>query len=147
MHRDGQLMSMARTPEQSIYTKSSIIGGLVGGLAHTALAVLIWSSWFDDLWGMVVAKPLNGAYIVLGMFLLGFIPVLFYVGEKVISPAIIVAVFLLLSGLGSWLAGPVRPPTAVPTPFALYILSRVGVVALAGVIGGFEYRRKQRATS
>ena len=140
-------MSMGRTPEQSIKTKSSIMGGLVGGLAHTGLAVLLWNSWFDDLWGMVMAKPLNGAYILLGMFLLGFIPALFYVGERVISPTIIVAVFLLLSGLGSWLAGSVRPPSAVPTPFALYILAWVGIIALAGVIGGFEYRRKQRATS
>jgi hypothetical protein len=131
---------------QSIVTRTSIIGGSVGGLAHTALAVLLWNSWFDDLWSMIVAKPLNGAYILLGMFLLGFVPALFYVGEKVISPAIIVTVFLLFSGLGSWLAGQVRPPSAVPTPFGLYILFWVGVVALAGVIGGFEYRRKQRAT-
>jgi len=137
---------MSRTSMQSIVTRTSIIGGSVGGLAHTALAVLLWNSWFDDLWSMIVAKPLNGAYILLGMFLLGFVPALFYVGEKVISPAIIVTVFLLLSGLGSWLAGQARPPSAVPTPFGLYILFWVGVVALAGVIGGFEYRRKQRAT-
>ena len=131
---------------QSIITRTSVIGGLVGGLAHTVLAVLLWNNWFDDLWGMLMIKPLNGAYIVLGMFLLGFIPVLFYVGEKIISPAIITAVFLLVSTLGSWLVGPVRPPSAVPTLFGLYILFWIGVVALAGVIGGFEYRRKQRAT-
>ena len=137
---------MARTSEQSIITRVSIIGGLIGGLAHTALAVLLWNNWFDNLWGMLMTKPLNGAYIILGMFLLGFIPVLLYVGEKVISPAIIIAVFLLLSTLGSWLAGSVRPPSAVPTLFGLYILFWVGVVALAGVIGGFEYRRKHRTT-
>lgn len=125
--------------------RTSVIGGLVGGLAHTALAVLLWNNWFDNLWGMLMTKPLNGAYIILGMFLLGFFPVLLYVGEKLISPAIIIAVFLLLSTLSSWLAGPVRPPSAVPTPFGLYILFWVGVVALAGVIGGFEYRRKHRA--
>jgi hypothetical protein len=131
---------------QSIITRTSVIGGFVGGLAHTVLAVLLWNNWFDDLWGVLMTKPLNGAYIVLGMFLLGFIPVLFYVSEKIISPAIIIAVFLLLSTLGSWLVGPVRPPSAVPTLFGLYILFWVGVVALAGVIGGFEYRRKQRTT-
>ncbi|WP_416839408.1 hypothetical protein [Haloferax sp. DFSO52] len=137
---------MARAPEQSMFTRSSILTGLVAGLAHTALAVLLWNHWFDDLFDLIAVKPLNGAYILLGMFLLGFVPALFYVGEKVKSPAAIIAVLLLLSGLGSWLAGPVRPPSAVPTPFALYILSWIGVVALAGVIGGFEYRRKQRAT-
>ena len=138
---------MVRTSKQSKITTTSIIGGLVGGMAHTVLAVLLWNNWFDNLWEMLTIKPLNGAYIVLGMFLLGFVPVFFYVGEKLISPAIIIIVFLLLSGLGSWLAGPVRPPSAVPTPFGLYILLWVGVVALAGVIGRLEYRRKQRATA
>ena len=95
---------------------------------------------------MLVTKPLNGAYILLGMFLLGFIPALFYAGEKVVSPAIIITVFLLISTLSSWLAGPVRPPSAVPTLFGLYILFWIGIAALAGVIGGFEYRRKQRTT-
>ena len=92
---------MAPTSEQSIITRVSIVGGLTGGVAHTALAVLLWNNWFDDLWGMLVTKPLNGAYILLGMFLLGFIPALFYVGEKVISPAIIITVFLLISTLSS----------------------------------------------
>ncbi|SEP00027.1 hypothetical protein SAMN04487948_11045 [Halogranum amylolyticum] len=91
-----------------------------------------------------MTKPLNGAYIILGMFLLGFVPVVFYIGEKVMSPAIIVALSLLLSGFGSWLAGPVSAPSAIPTPFALYILLWVGVVALASLSGGLEYRRKQK---
>ena len=137
---------MAPISEQSLITRASIIGGLTGGVAHTALAVLLWNNWFNDLWGMLMTKPLNGAYILLGMFFLGFIPALFYVDEKVISPTIIIAVFLLLSTLSSWLAGPVRSPSAVPTLFGLYILFWIGVAALAGVIGGFEYRHKQRPT-
>jgi len=134
---------MARTSQQSIVTRTAIVGGMVGGVVHAGVAVVLWNRWFDNLWELLLTKPLNGAYIVLGMFLLGFVPVLFYVGEKVISPAIIVAVFLLLSGLGSWLAGPVPAPSAVPTPFSLYILFWVGVVALAGVTGGLEYRRRE----
>lgn len=137
---------MARTSKHSIVTRNSIIGGLVGGLVHAALAIVLWNIWFDNLWEMFMTKPLNGAYIILGMFLLGFVPIVFYVGEKVMSPAIIVAVSLLLSGLGSWLAGPVRAPSAVPTPFALYILLWIGVVALASLSGGLEYRRKQKIT-
>ena len=138
---------MARTSKQSIVTSTSIIGGLIGGLVHAGLAIFLWNNWFDNLWEMLMTKPLNGAYIVLGMFLLGFVPVLFYVGEKVISPAIIVAVCLLLSGFGSWLAGPVRSPSAVPTLFGLYILFWVGVVALASLIGGLESHRKHRTAS
>ena len=138
---------MARTVQQSIVTRTSIIGGSVGGLVHAGVAVVLWNRWFDNLWDLLMAKPLNGAYIVLGMFLLGFVPVLFYLGEKVVSPALIVTVFLLLSVVGSWLAGPVRAPSAVPTPFGLYILFWAGVVVLASITGSLEYRRKQRSTS
>jgi hypothetical protein len=131
---------------QSLVSPASIIGGVVGGIVHAGVAVVLWNYWFDNLGEMLTVKPLNGAYIVLGMFLLGFVPVLFYVGDRVISPVIVVAVLLLLSAAGSWLANPVFAPTAVPTPFALYILLWIGVIALAGLAGGVEYRRTHRAT-
>ena len=135
---------MSRTSQQSILTETSVVAGLVGGLVHAGVAVFLWNNWFDNLWEMLMTKPLNGAYIILGMFLLGFVPVLFYVGEKLIAPGIVVGVFLLFSGVGSWLMGAVRAPAAVPTPFALYILFWVGVVALASFTGGLEYRRKRQ---
>lgn len=135
---------MTRTSQQSILTETSVIAGSVGGLVHTGVAVFLWNDWFDNLWEMLMTKPLNGAYVILGMFLLGFVPVLFYASEKLISPGIVVGVFLLLSGVGSWLMGAVRAPATVPTPFALYIVFWVGVVALASLTGGLEYRRKQR---
>lgn len=93
---------------------------------------------------MLLIKPLNGIYILLGMFVLGFVPAMFYVGQKYISPAVVVAVLLLLSGFGSWQAGPVRAPVGGPTPFGLYILLWVGIVALAGLTGGFERKRRKR---
>jgi hypothetical protein len=126
---------------------ASIIGGMVGGIVHAGVAAFLWNYWFDNLGEMLTVKPLNGAYIILGMFFLGFVPILFYVEERVLSPVLVVAVFLLFSAVGSWLATPVRAPTAVPTLFALYILLWVGVIALAGVAGGLEYRRTHRATS
>lgn len=125
---------------------ASIIGGMVGGIVHAGFAAFLWNYWFDNLGEMLTVKPFNGAYIILGMFLLGFVPILLYVDERVISPVIVVAVFLLFSAVGSWLATPVRAPAAVPTPFALYILLWVGVIALAGLAGGLEYRRTYRAT-
>jgi len=126
---------------RSLVSRASIIGGVVGGTAHAGLAAFLWNYWFDDLGEMLTVKPLNGAYIILGMFLLGFVPVLFYVAERVISPGIIVGVSLLFSVFGSWLAAPVRAPAAVPTPFAPYILFWIGIVVLAGLTGGLEYRR------
>ena len=131
---------------QSLVTRTSVLGGLVGGVVHAGVAVFLWNHWFDNLWGMLMTKPLNGSYILLGMFLVGFVPALFYVGETVVSPALVVVVSLLLSGVASWLTGPVSAPSAAPTPFALYVLFWVAVVALAGLTGGFEYRRQRRPT-
>ncbi|MFB6206536.1 MAG: hypothetical protein ABEJ05_08445 [Haloglomus sp.] len=131
---------------RSLVSRASIVGGMVGGIVHAAVAAFLWNHWFDNLGEMLAIKPLNGAYIILGMFLLGFAPVLFYVGGRIRSPVIVVAVSLLVSTFGSWLANPVRAPAAVPTPFALYILFWVAVVALASATGGLEYRRTHRAT-
>lgn len=125
---------------------SSIVSGVAVGLVHAAVAVVLWNHWFDSLWEMLAIKPLNGLYIGLGMFLLGFVPAVFYAGWKVVSPAIIVASFLVLSGFGSWLAGPVLGPSSNPTPFGLYVLFWGGIVLLAGITGRWEFRRKQRGT-
>lgn len=133
-------------PTRSLVTRASITGGVVGGAVHAGVAASLWNHWFDNLGELLATKPLNGVYLVLGMFLLGFIPVLFYVGKRVVAPSVVVGGLLLLSVVGSWLANPVRAPAAVPTPFALYVLSWVFVVALAGVAGGVEYRLKRRAT-
>jgi hypothetical protein len=78
------------------------------------------------------------------MFMLGFVPAMFYAGRKVVSPAIITAILLVLSGFGSWLAGPVFAPSSNPTPFGLYILFWVGIVVLVGVSGRWEARRQHR---
>ncbi|WP_246983354.1 hypothetical protein [Halorientalis marina] len=137
---------MSGDSPRTLVSRASVIWGVVGGIVHAGVATLLWNYWFDNLGEMLTVKPLNGSYIILGMFLLGFVPVLFYVGEGVIAPGIVVAVCLLVSVVGSWLTTPVRAPAAVPTPFALYILFWVGVVVLAGLAGGVEYRRIHRAT-
>lgn len=131
---------MSGDSTRSLISPVSIIGGVVGGVTHAGVAAFLWNYWFDNLGEVLVVKPLNGAYIFLGMFLLGFVPVLFYMGERIISPAVIVAVCLVLSAFGSWLVNSVRAPAAVPTPFGLYILLWVGVIAFASVTGGLEYR-------
>lgn len=138
---------MAGSSKPSLVSRTSVIGGVIGGLVHGAVAVVLWNVFgLDNLWEMLVLKPLNGGYVVLGMFLLGFVPVLFYVGKKTVSPGIVVAGFLLLSVSGSWLMGPVRAPSAGPIPFGLYILLWVGVIALAGLTGRLEDHHKHRTT-
>ena len=135
-------MSDHSTP--SLVSTMSLLGGAVAGLVHAGLAVVLWNYWFDDLGAMLAVKPLNGLYVGLGMFLLGFVPAVFYAGQKVVSPAIIVAVLLVLSGIGSWVTTSVRAPSAVPTPFGLYILFWVGTVVLISITGSVESRRKHR---
>lgn len=125
---------------------SSISSGVAAGLVHAGFAVILWNYWFDNLWEMTATKPLNGLYIGFGMFVLGFVPAMFYVRRKVVSPAIIVAVLLVLSVFGSWSAGPVLAPSSNPTPFGLYILFWVGIVVIVVISGQWEFRRKQRAT-
>lgn len=137
---------MSEHRKRSVVSRTSIISGVAIGFVHAAIAVLLWNQWFDSLGEMLAVKPLNGLYIALGMFFLGFIPAMFYAGRKVVSPAIIVAVLLVLSVLGSWMAGPVQAPRSGPTPFGLYILLWVGIVVLVGIAGTLEARRNQRTT-
>jgi len=137
---------MDRRSKQSIVTRTSLIGGVVGGLIHGGVAVVLWNAWFENLSEMYMLKPQNAVYYLFGMFLLGFVPVVFLVGQKVRSPAIVVGALLLLSGLASWLAGPVTAPSANPTAFGLYVLLWPGIVALASLTGVWEYRRSHRAS-
>jgi len=138
---------MGEDSAQSLVSRTSLLAGLVGGLVHAGVAVLLWDYFgFDNLGELLVTKPLVGMYIFLGMFALGFVPVLFYVGQQFVSPAFVVGVSLLLSAFGSWLAGPARAPVGTPTPFGLYVLFWVGVVALAGLTGGVERKRRRGAT-
>jgi hypothetical protein len=134
---------MPEHSDRSLLTSDAVLAGVVAGLVHAGVAIVLWNRWFDDLAGMLAAKPLNGVYLLVGMFLLGFVPALLYVGGDVLSPAAVVAAFLVPSAVGSWLLGPVRSPSAAPTPFSLYVLLWVAVVALAGVAGGVERRRRQ----
>lgn len=133
---------MGAQSARSLVSTTSIVGGVVVGLVHAGIAVVLWNRWFDSLGEMLATKPLNAVYIGLGMFLLGFVPAVFYAGRRVVSPAIIVAGLLVLSSVWSWSTGSVRAPGAVPSPFGLYILFWVGIVALGGLAGRLELRHR-----
>lgn len=125
--------------------RDSAVAGLIGGLLHAGIAVFLWNHFgFDNLWELLILKPLTGGYILLGMFVLGSVPAMFYAGREVISPGFLVAALFLLSGIGSWQALPGGAPRGAPTPFGLYILLWVGVIALVSLAGVVELKRKTR---
>lgn len=136
---------MARSLKGALVTRDAIVGGIAAGFVHAGVSIVLWNTWFEHLREMYIAKPQNAAFFLLGMFLLGFVPVLFYIGEKIRSPAVIVGVLLVLSGTASLLMGPVTAPSGNPTPFGIYILLWPLIVALAGVAGVREFRRNQPA--
>ncbi len=128
----------------SLRSRRALLAGSVGGLGHAGLAMVLWASFgHDDLGELLAVKPHLGLYILLGMVLLGFVPAVFYVGRRAVSPAVVVGAMLLLTVVGSWFAGPVRAPAGAPTPFGLYILLWVGIVALAAVAGRIEATRRR----
>jgi hypothetical protein len=128
-----------------LLTKASVISGLVGGLAHTGVAALIWQQGGVSLWAFVFEEPYNLAamYLGLGVFSLGFVPALLYVGREVTSPAKVIVGFLLFSMVGSWLLGRPRPPATGLTMFGLYLFVWVIPVGFAVVAADIEYRQKR----
>lgn len=123
---------MSSESKPSLITRRSIAAGLIAGLVHAGLAVILWNYFFVHLMEIYAYKPLQVVYMVLGMFVLGFVPSMLYVGGGLVTPAKVVGVFLLLSAIGSWLMHPIRAPFGGPTPFALYVWLWIGVIALAG---------------
>lgn len=137
---------MSDASAQSLRSRRSVFGGAVGGLVHAGVAVVLWDYFgLDSLWELFRLKPLYGLYILLGMVALGAVPALFYVGRRAVSPAVVVALCLVVAGVGSWQTGPARAPVGGPTPFGIYVLGWVGVVGLAALLGTVERSWRRRA--
>jgi len=138
---------MSKLLTRSLVSKTSIVGGLIGGLVHAGLSIFLWNYLYESVWEILRVDPFQGVYTILGMFLLGFVPVVIYIDKKVISPAIIIGGLLTFSGISSWLIGPPRAPFGGPTPFGVYILLWVGIIVFAVAMGRHEYRQVQQPTS
>lgn len=138
---------MAGFPDLKPGARTSLIGGLLGGLFHTALAVGLWTGFgLDDLLELASVKPLYGLYVFLGMFALGFVPAVFYLGGDHVMPGLVVGSFLILSVVPSWRAGPAEAPQGGPTPFGFYILFWIGIIVLAVLAARFEHTGSQPST-
>lgn len=136
---------MSDSSRRSLASTTTIASGVIVGFTHLAVAVLLWNHWFDNLWELTATKPLSGLYLLLGMFSLGFVPTVLYVGRKVVSPAIIVGGSLVIGGAGSALLSAVTAPSAAPTPFALYAFLWAGILLIGIMAGRSEFSRNQQA--
>jgi|SRR6056297_979081 len=138
---------MAENSEKPSISMAPAICRLVAGLLHAGVAIFLWNFFsYDNLWELLLVKPPSGAYILIGMFALGFVPVLYSMTQKSISPVLLVSVLLIVSVYSEW-QGYFTSPFGGPGPFGVYILSWIGVVLLAGLAGNIELKLKQRETA
>jgi len=138
---------MAENSETQSTSMAPAISALLAGLLHAGVAIFLWNVFlYDNLWELLLIKPPSGAYVLVGMFALGFVPVLYSITQKSVSPVLLVSVLLIVSVYSEW-QGYFTSPVGGPGPFGVYILSWIGVVLLAGLAGVVERKLTQRETA
>lgn len=139
---------MIENLRESTLSWHSVIVGAIIGLLHTIVAVLLWNTFgFENLLAAFATEPLYSTYVVIGMFVLGFIPGVLYADRKSVSPICLVVALLVLSGFGTWQTVQSGATPVSPTPFGWYTLLWVGIIAVAVLVGGLELRIRQQITA
>lgn len=137
---------MAKETEQPFISRTSAITSTVAGLLHAGVSVFFWNHFYETIGEILSYNLLLGAYLLIGMFSLGFIPVAYSTTQKSISPVLLVSVSLIVSVYTEWQAQR-SPAFGGPGFFGMYIIFWVGVVLLAGLAGDIEVKLKQRTTA
>lgn len=134
---------MPRFQLRSEHMKPATIG-IVTGLVHLLISVLLWYRFeFESLLTLFSSETLYAAYVVVGMFVVGFVPGVLYAQQRAVSPLFIVVGLLALTGFGTWQTVQSNLTPVGPTPFGWYTLLWVGVLVIAGLFGGVELQIKQ----
>ncbi|WP_435093568.1 hypothetical protein [Halorubrum sp. N11] len=111
--------------------------GLLAGLVHLIVTGAL-AEWFGFTMNV---NPFLG-YVAVGGLLLGAVPVVLLVENRLVVPSIVVVVALAVSAYGTWsvsVAPDVTPTPVDPTPFGWYLIGWVVVLGAALVAGGVEY--------
>ena len=134
---------MPRFQLRSEHMKPATIG-IVTGLVHLLISVLLWYRFeFESLLTLFSSETSYAAYVVVGMFVVGFVPGVLYAQQRAVSPLFIVVGLLALTGFGTWQTVQSNLTPVGPTPFGWYTLLWVGVLVIAGLFGGVELQIKQ----
>jgi len=137
---------MAENTEQPFISRTAAIISTVAGLLHAGVSIFFWNHFYETV-GVILSNNLFfGAYILIGMFSLGCVPVAYSILQKSISPVLLVSVLISWSVHTEWQAQ-LGPSFAGPGFFGMYIILWVGVVLLAVLAGYFEVKLRQRATA
>ncbi|WP_251343781.1 hypothetical protein [Haloplanus halophilus] len=123
------------------------VGG-TAGIVHAGIAALLWTYFgFEDLLATAATEPLYVGYVVLGMVLLGSVPGILYVRFDTVSPPLLVGSLLTLSTGLTWRTHRTSATPVDPTPFGWYVLLWIGIVAVAGLVGGIETTLRHRSAT
>jgi len=137
---------MSEDTEQPFISRTAAITSTVAGVLHAGVSVFFWNHFYETIGEILSFNLLSGAYLLIGMFALGFVPVACSITQKSISPVILVSVSLIVSVYTEWQVHQ-SPAFGGPGFFGMYIIFWVGVVLLAGLAGYLEVKLKQRATA
>lgn len=123
----------------------SLTPGVVGGAAHASLAIALWSVFgFENLLTAASTETLYVAYVLTGMFILGFLPTILLFKYQSRVPAILVTLLFALCAVGTWRTVQSGVTPVGPTPFGWYILFWVAVGVVVTLSGWIELRIRRR---
>lgn len=112
---------MTESTEPPFISKILSITSTVAGLLHAGVSIFFWNHFYETIWVILSYNLLLGAYLLIGMFALGFIPVAYSTTQKSISPVLLVSVSLIVSVHTEWQAH-LSPAFGGPGFFGMYII-------------------------
>lgn len=121
----------------SVSSRRAIGVGLSAGLAHLIVAGAL-AEWFD----LSIGVGLFLGYVAIGSLLIGAVPVVLLVENRLVAPSSVVCIALAASTYETWsvyVAPDVVPTPVDPTPFGWYLIGWPVVIGAALAAGGGEY--------
>lgn len=118
----------------------ALLGGLAIGLLHAIASLMLWEYFnFENPFAAFAREPAYAVYMIVGMLLLGIVPGIFILQDRIVSPPILIGGLFLFGAYGTWKVDQSGLTPVDPTPFGWYNFLWPGIVVVAVVAGGIEY--------